>query len=163
MPPTPTPTPTSYTFQDMGGCNCSTVTFCGCTGVPTTLTGTHTVLGVFSLSWTGTMFIGTHVYAYPGTADCPAQNVTITLKITCSSGVWQASFIWHEKIHLGCSTCPDDTGVTVVTLTPVSASSTTCSPLSVSWSFAGTWTPPCEVNAFRMLVQGVASTLTVTP
>lgn len=136
----------SLTFQDVGACNCGTVTTCLCTGgAPTTLTYTHSVLGSCTITYTTIptpQWTGTINYAYPGGprmgGGAPCAPVTIPINITFDPTSCDVTINWHTTA--GCPTVSGSSNVFNQTFTSgatLLSRTVTCSPFSLILDFSG--------------------------
>lgn len=132
------------------GCGGGLVTYCTCSSptAPTTLHGTHSVLGAFTVAYDAVShsWKGTSTYDYPGCdtcqplSPCPAATVTLSWVVFATCGVqvsWQtdaggcpndsgpitASLSWPSDQFFSGSDCEDDS---------------TCTPFALSFSNCGT-------------------------
>ncbi len=92
-----------WSIWDIEGCGCG-LTFCGCSGLPTTGTLTSDIFGPFAMTynagpdtWTGTIT----GYAYPGNAFCTAQTIDIDVTIACVGGLWSLYFGFNRGVCVG--------------------------------------------------------------
>jgi hypothetical protein len=101
--------------QAMGGCCCSAGhTLCTCTGVPDTITVTHSVFGTATLTYDATYgyWTGSSSYAYPGCtrggATCPARTVPLTWFVgdRVLFGIHNCYIDWGWPFKAGGVNCP---------------------------------------------------------
>lgn len=157
-------------------CCCGGNAFCTCTGLPSTLTLTHSIFGACTITFGGTNYDGTCTYPWvvPAcTGSCGSWfigqtvNVPIEYFINCTGGgtVWNIT-IFCPFTTPGCVApmgCPNSTGTLNVIKTK-NQTSKVCSPLNVSWSFPAE-TCSCSIGGtiWGNLTKGVSSTITITP
>jgi hypothetical protein len=156
------------TTGDIGACGCG-IAFCGCTGLPSTLTLTSNAgaLGVFTLNWTGTEYSGSKTFNYPGGTACPATTITLTAEVQCVGGVFQVRFSSLTDLCVGGGggdICPGTTKATAassITSTPT----VTCSPFNVTWNVTASAAQGCAgVGSYiSNLLRNVSGTIVLTP
>ncbi len=162
----------ALTAQDLGCC-CGGVTFCGCTGLPNTLSGTHTILGSFAFSKLPSSYASSTVtYDFDCTGSpCYGSGVHIfvilTCTLTCIANLWNLGMTMDEANACAGRFCPSDashghTANGVAVRTGPNTAPTACSPFSLTYSL-GSEGATCAGTNWGILTQGVASTFTITP
>ena len=157
------------TLGDLGGCGCG-ITFCGCTGLPTSGTMTTPNFGTFTMTWTGTKYTGSITYNYPGGTVCPAKVITLTADITCvtpgtSWGIAFSSLTELCPVGGGGFICPGVTHALASTGVITAGFTLTCSPFSAVWNIVATAPQGCTlVGTYSSnLFLNVSGPITFTP
>lgn len=167
----------TYTYEDIGGCNCncpSGIFLSGCC-IPTVLHGSHSILGPFTVTYSGTTitgWTGTSTYTYPGCTfplfTCPASTVTINWRFNpFGTPVIEYDYPYNHRpfATAGASACPDNItpAGTTVDAYNVSESCTysfVCSPLV--FTFAACTSTGASTSRWINCTQSGYS-ITITP
>jgi hypothetical protein len=111
---------------DISQCCCPRL--CGCPA-PDTLNFNDSLFGSTTLSWTGSVWVGTIAYSAPGTIDCPAALTTITITLFTSCDL---TYEWAYDLG-GICNCPGDAGIDADTVGSTTLAMDQCSPLDLTF------------------------------